>query len=86
MSNVVFCMLALTHELTELLSAKIVEIDTIPDLKKFKPVVLLKHVEVVKLLKQLQEMSEVWLALKYNETIFIIWREFIFSTQNKKAK
>jgi len=75
-----------SRDLIDLLNHRLVEIDTTPDLSKFKPVVILKREEVAKLLKQFEIMRETWIALKYNETIFVIWRGLMFSTQEIVSK
>ena len=62
----------------ELLKRKLVEIDTTPDLSKYKPVVILKQGEFGKLLAQLETMKEAWIAMKFNDTIFVVWKELIF--------
>lgn len=31
-----------------------------------------------KLLRQFEIMRETWIALKFNDTIFVIWKELIF--------
>lgn len=73
-------------DLIELLNHRLVEVDTTPDLNKTKPVVILKQEEILKLLRQLEINRETWIALNYNDTIFIIWRDLIFSTQKITAK
>jgi hypothetical protein len=73
------------QECINLLNHRVVEIDTTPDLTKSKPLVILNQEEIGKLLRQFEIMRETWIALKYNDTIFIIWRELIFSTQKITA-
>jgi hypothetical protein len=67
-----------SHDLIELLNNRLVEVDTTPDLNKTKPVVVLKQEEIAKLLRQFEINRETWIALKFNETIFVIWKELIF--------
>ena len=62
----------------ELLKRKLVEIDTTPDLSRYKPIVMLKQGEFGKLLAQLENMNEAWIAMKFNDTIFVVWNELIF--------
>ena len=61
-----------------LLAKKLVEVDATPDLSKHKPVVILKPEEFAKLLTNLETMKEPWIAMKFNDTIFVIWNELIF--------
>ncbi|MEM2111808.1 MAG: hypothetical protein QXX08_08020 [Candidatus Bathyarchaeia archaeon] len=61
-----------------LLSKKLVEVDATPDLSKHKPVVILKPEEFAKLLTNLDDMKEPWIAMKFNDTIFVVWNELIF--------
>jgi hypothetical protein len=61
-----------------LLAKKLVEVDATPDLSKHKPVVILKLEEFAKLLTNLETMKEPWIAMKFNDTIFIVWNELIF--------
>ncbi|MGB9693930.1 MAG: hypothetical protein ACPLYF_03715 [Fervidobacterium sp.] len=61
-----------------LLAKKLVEVDATPDLSKHKPVVILKPEEFTKLLTNLDDMKEPWIAMKFNDTIFVIWNELIF--------
>jgi len=61
-----------------LLAKKLVEVDATPDLSKHKPVVILKPEEFVKLLTNLETMKEPWIAMKFNDTIFVVWKELIF--------
>lgn len=63
---------------TDILNQKLIEIDTTPDLRKSKPVVILKKEEIAKLIGQFEMMKETWIALKFNDTIFVIWKELIF--------
>ncbi|MGD0978035.1 MAG: hypothetical protein ABR962_02720 [Candidatus Bathyarchaeia archaeon] len=62
----------------DILNQRLVEIDTTPDLTKSKPVVILKKEEIAKLIGQFEMMKETWIALKFNDTIFVIWKELIF--------
>ncbi|MGD0071659.1 MAG: hypothetical protein ABSB71_08900 [Candidatus Bathyarchaeia archaeon] len=66
------------QELMDLLNHRIVSIDTSLDLAKSKPVVILEKAEIAKLLKQFEIRNETWIALKFNDSIFIIWRELVF--------
>jgi hypothetical protein len=61
-----------------LLSKKLVEVDATPDLSKHKPIVILKSEEFAKLLTNLETMKEPWIAMKFNDTIFVVWNELIF--------
>ena len=61
-----------------LLAKKLVEVDATPDLSKHKPVVILKPEEFAKLLTNLDDMKEPWIAMKFNDTIFVVWKELIF--------
>ncbi|MGA2308220.1 MAG: hypothetical protein ABSG57_01565 [Candidatus Bathyarchaeia archaeon] len=71
---------------TDLLNQRLVEIDTTPDLSKSKPVVTLKQEEIDKLIRQFEMMKEAWIALKFNETICVIWKDliFLFSTNREE--
>jgi len=60
-----------------LLAKKLVEVDATPDLSKHKPVVILKPEEFAKLLTNLDDMKEPWIAMKFNDTIFVVWNELI---------
>jgi hypothetical protein len=73
---------------TPLLAKKLIEVDATPDLSKHKPVVILKWEEFEKLLKNLESMKEPWIAMKFNDTIFVVWNELIFLhvTCNDKDK
>ena len=62
----------------QILGQKLIEIDTTPDLSKYKPVVILKQEEFAKLLTNLETMKEPWIAMKFNDTIFLVWKELIF--------
>ena len=62
----------------QILDQKLIEIDSTPDLSKHKTVVILKQEEFVKLLTQLEAMKEPWIAMKFNDTIFVVWNELIF--------
>jgi len=61
-----------------LLAKKLVEIDATPDLSKHKPIVILKQEEFAKLLTNLENMKEPWIAMKFIDTIFVVWNELIF--------
>jgi hypothetical protein len=61
-----------------LLAKKLVEIDATPDLSKHKPIVIFKQEEFAKLLTNLENMKEPWIAMKFNDTIFVVWNELIF--------
>ena len=60
------------------LEKKIVEVDSTPDFSKYKPIVILKREELAKLLMLLEAMKEPWIAMKFNDTIFVMWREIFF--------
>ncbi len=66
------------EQFIDLLNNRIIEVDTTPDLLKYKPVVILKEEQLGKLLEQFEIMHETWIALKFNETVFVIWKELIF--------
>jgi hypothetical protein len=55
---------------------KLIEVDTMPDLSK--PIVILKREEFVKLLMNLGVLDESWIAMKFNDNVFVAWRELIF--------
>lgn len=57
---------------------RLVEVDTTPDLDKYKPIVILKIQEFAKLVKNLHDMKEPWIAMKFNDSIFLVWREMVF--------
>jgi hypothetical protein len=61
-----------------LLTKKLIEVDATPDLSKHKPVVILKKEEFAKLLTNLDDMKEPWIAIKFDDTIFVIWNGLIF--------
>jgi len=61
-----------------LLAKKLIEVDATPDLSKHKPVVIFKQEEFEKLLTNLESMKEPWIAMKFNDTIFVVWNELIF--------
>ncbi|MEM3629559.1 MAG: hypothetical protein QXU46_06265 [Candidatus Bathyarchaeia archaeon] len=61
-----------------LLAKKLVEVDATPDMSKHKPVVILKQEEFAKLLTNLESMKEPWIAMKFNDTIFVVWNDLIF--------
>lgn len=63
---------------TSLLAKKLIEVDATPDLSKHKPVVILKQEEFAKLLTNLESMKEPWIAMKFNDTIFVVWNDLIF--------
>jgi hypothetical protein len=43
-----------------------------------------------KLLRQLEIMRETWIALKFNDEIFVVWKELVFlylkNCENKPSK
>jgi hypothetical protein len=57
---------------------KLIEIDNTPDLSQHKPIVILKREEFVKLLTNLEVLKESWIAMRFNDSIFVVWRELIF--------
>lgn len=67
-----------SRDLIELMNGRLIEVDNTPDLSKTKPIILLRQEELSKLLKQFEINKETWIALKFNETIFIVWKELIF--------
>jgi hypothetical protein len=69
----------------DLLNHRLIEVNTSPDLSKSNPVVISKQEEIGKLLRQFEIRGETWIALKFNDTIFVIWKELIFLyTENQK--
>ena len=75
----------------DLLNHRLVEIDSTPDLIKSKPVMIHKQEEIGKLLKQFEIMRETWIALKFNNEIFVVWKELVFlylkeNCENKSSK
>ena len=75
----------------DLLNNRLIEINTAPDLSKSKLVVIIKPEELGKLLKQLEIMRETWIALKFNDEIFVVWKELVFlylkeNCENKLSK
>lgn len=57
---------------------KIIEIDATPDLIKYKPIVILKEEEFAKLINVLNCMKTAWLAMRFNNTIFLFWGDLVF--------
>lgn len=66
------------ESLMPLLAKKLVEVDATPDLSKHKPVVILKPEEFAKLLTNLDDIKEPWIAMKFSDTIFVVWNDLIF--------
>lgn len=62
----------------QILRQKLIEIDSTPDLSKYKPVVILKEEELAKLLTQLEAVKAPWIVMKFNDTILVVWNELIF--------
>lgn len=62
----------------QILGQKLIEIDSTPDLSRYKPVVILREEELAKLLTQLEAMKEPWIAMQFSDTIFLVWKELIF--------
>lgn len=60
------------------LNNRLIEINTEPNLSKSKPIIIHKQEEIGKLIKQLEIMRETWIALKFNDKIFVVWKEIIF--------
>jgi len=56
----------------------LVEIDALPDLSKRKPIVILEESELVKLMSNLKSQKEPWIAMRFNDSIFVVWRELVF--------
>lgn len=69
-----------------ILNNRLVEVDATPDLSKSKPVIIHKQEEIGKLLKQLEIMRENWIALKFNDEIFVVWNELVFHYSNEKSE
>jgi len=61
-----------------MLDGKLVEVDTTPDLDKYKPIVILRVQEFERLVTNLRAMKEPWIAMKFNNSIFLVWREMVF--------
>ena len=57
---------------------KIIEIDATPDLIKYKPIVILKEEEFAKLINVLNCMKTAWIAMRFNNTIFLFWGDLVF--------
>jgi len=62
----------------------LIEVDSTPDLSKYKPIVMLRQDAFTKLLTLLEAMKEPWIAMKFNDTIFVVWKElvFLYATSN----
>ena len=56
----------------------LIEVDSTPDLSKYKPIVILRQDAFAKLLTLLEAMKEPWIAMKFNDTIFVVWKELAF--------
>ena len=69
----------------QLLNHRLIEIDTTPDFTASKPVVIFKKEEIGKLLRQFEIMKETWIALKFNDSIFIVWKELVFLYLEKSS-
>ncbi|MCW4028351.1 MAG: hypothetical protein NWE92_01725 [Candidatus Bathyarchaeota archaeon] len=59
-------------------SERIIKIDATPDLNKYKPIVILSPKEFTKLIHLLDSMKTSWLAMKFNNNIFLFWGELVF--------
>ena len=70
----------------DLLNHRLIEINTTPDLSKSKLIVISKPREIGKLLKQLEIMRETWIALKFNDEIFVVWKELVFLYLNENCE
>ena len=60
------------------LNHRLIEINAEPDLNKTKPVIINKKEEIGKLLKQFEINRQTWIALKYNDKIFVVWKDLVF--------
>ena len=79
------------HNQIDLLNHRLVKIDSTPDLSKSKLCVIHKQEEIGKLLKQFEIMNENWIALNFNNEIFVVWKELVFhylsgKRENKSLK
>ena len=76
------------HIQINLLNHRLVEIDSTPDLRKTRPAVIHKQEEIGKLIKQLEIMRETWIALKFNDEIFVVWKDlvFLYLKENRENK
>lgn len=70
----------------DLLNHRLIEINTRPELSKSKLIVISKPVEIGKLLKQMEIMRETWIALKFKNEIFVIWKEIVFLCLKENCK
>ena len=70
------------------LNHRLIEINNAPNLSKSTLVIISKPEELGKLLKQLEIMRETWLALKFNDEIFVVWKElvFLYLKENRENK
>jgi len=66
------------QDVLQLLTHRLIEVDTSPDFTASKPIVIFKKEEIGKLLRQFEIMKEKWIALKYTDSIFIVWRKMVF--------
>jgi len=67
-----------TPKKSSTLNTHAIEVDSTPSFANVKPVAILKSSEFAKLLTKLERMKEPWLALKFNDLIFIVWKELVF--------
>lgn len=67
-----------TPKKCSLLNQHIIEVDSTPSFANVKPVTILESGEFAKLLTSLERMKEPWLALKFNDLIFIVWKGLVF--------
>ena len=74
------------HNQIDLLNHRLVEINSTLNLGNTRPVVIHKQEEIGKLLKQLEIMRENWIALKFNDEIFVVWNELVFHYSNEKSE
>jgi hypothetical protein len=65
------------RDFPEAISRKLIEVSVEPDLTKLKPIVIIRQDELVKLLTQIEGMKKPWLAMKYNDAIYIIWNRLL---------
>ena len=66
------------QDLPEALRCKIIEVVSVPDLTTIRPPIKLGLDEVPKLMLQITVLKKPWLAMKFNENIFIILCGLIF--------
>lgn len=68
------------------LNNRLIEINSEPDLNKTKLVIINKKEEIGKLLKQFEINRQTWIALKWNDKVFVVWKELVFLYLNEKCE